>query len=233
MRHFLRHALRFGLACLLLFVALALARATLALGGAAEVRHDGLPALLGFLGVVGIFCLGFRGRRAYIFGHELTHWLVAKAFRRRTGAFRIGKNGGSVYVENPNAVITLAPYFVPLFSLIWIGLYGIYLAIAGYPSNGASFLFAVGLGATYGFHVALTVWALALGQQDLLHCGRPLSVSIIALGNVAILFLAAVVVSGRWGAGMVLFGHCLRDQWQVVERGHLAFWHGLRRMLGK
>lgn len=233
MRDALRHVLRYGLACLLLFVAVALARATLALGGARGVRQDGVPAVLGFLGVVGIFCLGFRGRRAYILAHELTHWLVAKAYRRRTSEFRIGKNGGSVRVDRPNAVITLAPYFVPLFSLIWIGLYGVYLALAGYPSAGVVFAFAVGLGATYGFHVALTGWALAQGQQDLLHCGRVLSVAIIVLGNVVMLFLAAVVVSGRWEGGMVLFGHCLRDQWRLVARGHVAFWHGLRHLFGR
>lgn len=219
MRRSLRQIRRLLLATAFLFVALALARA-----GFVLVRGTGIwrqtAALVGFLGAVGVFSLGFRWRLVYVFGHELTHWLAAKLCRRRTGAFRVGSAGGQVAIERPNAFIILAPYFVPLYSLVWIGSYGVFLAIAGGPSRGSAFVFALGLGASYGFHVASNAWVLGMGQKDLEEAGWLLSWAVILSGNLAVLFLAALVASGQWGPGVSLLGRCLREQ------GRLLFWLG-------
>ena len=230
MRRGFRQILRFLAALLLLFAPVALARATARLGWAAGFWRM-TPTLLGLLGAVAVFCLGFRWRLVYVFGHELTHWLAAKICRRRTGVFRFTRDGGYVAVDRPNLFITLSPYFVPLYSLVWIGLYGIYLAFAGMPSRGMEFTFAVGLGMTYGFHVAATVWVLSMGQQDLLHGGRLLSWAVILFGNAAILFLAVMVASGRWAGGMALFGACLRHQFRFLVQLVVFCWQTLAGLL--
>ncbi|MBT7301449.1 MAG: hypothetical protein HN849_18140 [Victivallales bacterium] len=211
------------LAAVVLFVTVAMARAVVGVGSG--VAQSALPSLLGLLGAVGVFCLGFRGRRFYIFGHELTHWLAAKAFRRQTSSFRVGLRGGSVAVERPNLFIVLCPYFVPLYSLVWVGLYGVYLALfAGPPSGGASFAFQVGLGASYGFHLAFTIWTLWAGQKDLLIFGTWFSLSVILFGNTLVLLLTTLVATREWGAGMGLFGGHLQSQWATLARGVSALW---------
>lgn len=230
MRRFFRHVQCFVLALLFLFAAVALVRATVRLGWAMGFWRM-TPTLLGLLGAVAVFCLGFRWRLVYVFGHELTHWLAAKICRRRTGAFRFTRDGGYVAVDRPNLFITLSPYFVPLYSLVWIGLYGMYLAFAGMPSRGMAFTFAVGLGLTYGFHVASTIWVLSMGQKDLLHGGKALSWAVILFGNAAILFLAVMAASGHWALGIALGGACLRGQFRFLVQLVVFCWRTLAGLL--
>jgi hypothetical protein len=109
-------------------------------------------------------------------------------------------------------------------------MYGVYLLFAGMPSQGMAFAFAVGLGLTYGFHVASTVWVLSMGQRDLLDGGRVLSWAIILFGNAAILFLTVMVASGRWAGGIGLFGACLRDQFRFLLRVCGVCWEAVGRL---
>jgi len=224
MKRFAQNVFKGLLLVVVLFVTVAMARAVVGVGSGSGVAQSALPSFLGLLGVIGVFCLGFRSRRLYIFGHELTHWLAAKAFRRQTSSIRVGLQGGSVSVERPNLFIVLCPYFVPFYSLVWIGLYGAYLALVAGPPRDASFAFQVGLGASYGFHVAFTAWALRSGQKDLLIFGTWFSLSVILFGNTLLLFLATLVATREWGVGMELFGGHLRSQWALLARGVAGSW---------
>jgi hypothetical protein len=222
MRRLAQNALRFLLAGVLLFVTLAMARAIVQLFTGSSLPRDVLPALLGAAGTVGLFCLDFRFGWVYTFRHELSHWLAAKAFRRRTSSFRIGPNGGSVRVERPNIFIVLCPYVVPFLSLAWVGLFGVCLAILGTVPDGVEFAFEIGLGATYAFHVLWTVWTLRIGQTDMRIFGRTLSISVVLLGNTAILLLALMVASRRWSFAMSMLGSNLGDQWSGLAHGVVA-----------
>jgi hypothetical protein len=156
------------------------------------------PALAGFV-VSTLFLLsGIRLLRLYVVGHELTHWLAAKLFRRRTGTFRADARSGSLEVEDPNALIVLAPYFVPVYTLAWVGLYGVVrMWVDPLPEGGVA-LFCGGIGATYAFHLFLTLLALQRGQDDLRLCGPVFSVGVILLGNLLLVFLAMVVADRLW-----------------------------------
>lgn len=156
------------------------------------------PALAGFT-VAELFLLsGIRLVRLYVVGHELTHWVAAKLFRRRTGTFRADALSGSIEVEDPNVFIILAPYVIPVYTLALVGAYGVVrMWVDPVPDWGVA-LFCGGLGATYAFHLTLTFLALQQGQEDLRLCGPVFSMGLILLGNVVLVFLAMVVAVRLW-----------------------------------
>jgi hypothetical protein len=173
------------------------------------------PALAGFV-VAELFLLsGIRFIRLYVVGHELTHWVAAKLFRRRTGRFLAAARSGSVEVENPNVFIILAPYVIPAYTLVLVGVYGVVgIWVDPIPDWGVA-LFCGGLGATYAFHLTLTLLALQRGQEDLRLCGPVFSLGLILLGNVVLVFLAMVVVDRLW---TLAFGVLAQ---RTVDLGHL------------
>ncbi len=149
---------------------------------------------LGFaIGVI-VVAAGLHSRPLYIFGHELTHWLVAKLFRRRTGRFRVGLTRGSVLVEKPNIWIVLAPYFVPTYALAWIAT-GLLVHLWWTPPW-YSTAFYGGLGLIFAHHLVLTLTTIADGQHDLLFHGRLFSIILIITGNIAVVYLALAALSG-------------------------------------
>src|SRR5437773_4743064 len=54
----------------------------------------------------------------YVFGHELTHALWAWLFGGRVKKFKATSAGGHVVVNKTNFLITLAPYFFPLYVVL-------------------------------------------------------------------------------------------------------------------
>lgn len=204
MKTFFRSVFGTVVAALLLLPTVALARSLPQLPRILRNTHTALALGIGFGGGVTFFAVVHRLAPAYVFSHELTHWLAAKVFRRRTGRFRVHGARGSVDVERPNIWITLSPYFVPLYSLLWLGLCGIFGLVADGSNVWLQRLAYAGVGVTYAFHLVLTFHCLGREQADLKRYGRLLSLSIILLFNVLILYLFAVAFSGAWGRGVRL-----------------------------
>src|SRR5512146_2599417 len=65
----------------------------------------------------------------YVIGHELTHALFAMLFGGSVKSLSAGERGGRVTVTKSNFMITLAPYFFPLYTV---------LALLGYGSARAA-----------------------------------------------------------------------------------------------
>jgi len=191
------------------------------------------PALAGFV-IATLFLLsGIRLLRLYVVGHELTHWLAAKLFRRRTGSFRADARSGSVEVEDPNALIVLAPYFVPVYTLAWVGVYGLVRMWVDPVPEGGLALFCSGIGATYAFHLILTALALQRGQEDLRVCGPVFSVGVILLGNLVLVLVAMVVADRLWTLAFhvlaqrtldvcYLISDAVRLGWALVRQARLV-----------
>ncbi len=197
---------RFGAGLFLLFLTAVLVQALLRTPVALSRSRVLLPVGAGFGGGLLVFTLGSRFLILYVFGHELTHWLVAKLFRRRTGRFRVGVTSGSVAVERPNIWITLAPYFIPVYALICIGIYGVVNCfMRPVPPDAVVKGFMAAIGVAYAFHVRLTIFAASRAQSDVAAYGRFLSLSLVLCCNVALLFLALVVASRAWHHGLVAF----------------------------
>lgn len=142
----------------------------------------------------------------YVFGHELTHALWVLIQGGRVSGFKVGKEGGYIIADRRDFLVSLAPYFFPIYSLMVIGLYA---GIAwGYPDVWfyRRWMFAA-LGVTWGFHLSFTCWMIPKQQTDLLLHGTFFSLVIIYLANLLILTTGLVVACPQ--VGWVHFGQTL------------------------
>ena len=153
----------------------------------------------------------WRFNAIYVFGHETTHWLVAKMFLKDTGKMKVGSAGGSVEISGTNVWITLAPYIVPFYVLLAVAILGI-SQIFVYPTpDYGKIAFGVAMCLTYSYHIMLTWFVLKQQQSDLEIYGRFFSFGLIAFGNVLLLLLALLMVTQQWEYG-----------WNFLKRELLA-----------
>lgn len=172
------------------------------------------PFLVGLAGGVVFFTLVSRVLFLYVFGHELTHWFVAKLFLRKTDGMRVESRGGSVAVQQPNIWIILAPYFVPFYSLLWILIYGVFRFGYGAPAPPTmSKIFYAGLGITYAFHVVCTIHSLLREQSDVQLHGYFLSMSLVICTNVLLVACALLSITGQWQEGWTVLWRRLGLEW--------------------
>lgn len=185
-----------------------------------------MPLGLGFGVGLLFFSLISRFLVLYVFGHELTHFLMAKIFRRETGRFRLGTASGSIAIERPNIWITLAPYFIPVYTLLWIGCYGMTSFLWHEPAAWLPQVFAAGVGVTYAFHVRLTLYALARQQSDLRYYGRAVSLGFIAFCNILLLYIGAIGATGNWQYSIKAIERSIRQEWKAIQitSYHLHNW---------
>ena len=144
--------------------------------------------LIGFLSGITVFIFISRFTKFYIFGHELAHWIFAKLFLRETKSFEVGKDGGAVHVQNPNIWISLAPYFYPTFTIIWIPAWFAFKYFEKDFAWSTHIFFGI-LAFTWAYHVILTFHALRNEQSDLKRYGKPLSLSLIIFLNLFMIYL--------------------------------------------
>jgi len=168
----------------------------------------------------------FRPIWTYVFGHELSHALAAWMSGAKVKRFHVGKKGGSVTVSKSNVFVALAPYILPLYTLI---LMTVYFAVGYfYPAlRGYWRLFLWLLGWTLGFHMALTAYALKMDQPDLKATGKFLSAVIIFLGNtVAIVFLLGILFprTVSWSRFARIAGREAVAAVKEVSRGSQVIW---------
>lgn len=129
----------------------------------------------------------------YVFGHELTHALVTWVMGGSVSRFRISRDGGYVVTDRVNTWIALAPYFIPLYSVLAVVLYGwLGLFFDVWPYR--TVLYAV-LGATWAFHFTFTCAMIPKGQPDLAYGGTFFSLTVIYLMNLAVLIALLILAS--------------------------------------
>lgn len=156
----------------------------------------------GFAFWIALFVLLPRPVRTYVLAHELTHALWAVMRGARVKNIRISREQGSVTVSKTDFLITLAPYFFPLYTVIVIAAYyfmSIFMDMQPYE------LYWLGMvGLTWGFHFSFTIVTLLQYQSDIRECGRLFSYTVIYLFNIIGIALWIVFVSSVTIENMVL-----------------------------
>ncbi len=133
----------------------------------------------------------------YVVGHELTHAFFAMLFGGSVKSLQVSDRGGRVAITKSNFIITLAPYFFPLYTFIALVLYGTLSATgAGIAAMNAIVFIS---GATFTFHLMLTFIFLQTDQSDISEQGSLFSYSLIYLFNIA---FAALLVQICLAANM-------------------------------
>ncbi len=128
----------------------------------------------------------------YVAGHEITHAFFAVLFGGSVRSLQVSERGGRVAVTKSNFLITLAPYFFPLYTFIALVLYGIIrMAGAGTAAVNAVIFLS---GATFAFHLMLTFIFLLTDQSDISEQGALFSYPLIYLFNIAFAALLVNIV---------------------------------------
>ncbi len=129
----------------------------------------------------------------YVFGHELTHALWVWLMGGRVSQFSVGREGGHIVTTKSNFWIALAPYFFPIYSILAIGVFGVWSLFANLQPYGR-LLYAV-IGATWAFHFTFTCWMIPKNQSDLRSHGTFFSLTVIYLMNLLLLCVMLVLAS--------------------------------------
>jgi len=167
----------------------------------------------------GLFQAAFsRPMGLYVFGHELTHVLAAWVSGYRVRSLKVSSSGGEVVTSDTNLFVALAPYCVPLYTILAVAL--IILARPPVPSPSESMAGAFAIGFTFAFHAALTFHALRQNQPDLRPAGVLLSLVLILLSNGLVLVLLLKFLRPE-AVSLAAFG---RRWWSVARAGGLFAW---------
>ncbi|MEW5944954.1 MAG: M50 family metallopeptidase [bacterium] len=146
----------------------------------------------GFLGYLPLHAAFKRLIVMHVFSHELTHALWSVLFGGQVQEMYVSRRrGGFTRYTKGNFVVSLAPYFFPLYALVSLGIFFIVqerfqpvlAALCGFSSC---------------FHVLLTIYSIGIGQPDLKKEGTVFSLSFILMMNALILsviFLSLADVS--------------------------------------
>jgi hypothetical protein len=138
----------------------------------------------------------------YVFGHELTHALFAVLFGGSVKSFQAGERGGRVTITKTNFVITLAPYFFPLYTFFMLVIYWLAVATdARGVAGGIIFL----TGVSFAFHLVLTFSFLQTDQSDIQEHGYVFSYPLIYLFNVVFAGLLIHVLLAKNSAFLSFF----------------------------
>lgn len=119
----------------------------------------------------------------YVIGHELTHALFALLFGGSVKSIHASNRGGRVTITKSNFIITLAPYFFPLYTFLALILY--WTARAAGARGPATDILIFLSGATFALHLALTFVFLQTDQNDIREEGAIFSYPLIFLFNIA------------------------------------------------
>jgi hypothetical protein len=164
-----------------------------------------------------------RPVRTYVLAHELTHALWGSLMGARVSRLRVARDGGSVTLSRSNALIALAPYFFPLYTMLLIAAYAVLSVF--YAVERYQLLWLALVGFTWGFHFTFTITTLLQQQKDIREYGRLFSYAVIYLFNVLGIGLWIVAVSPASLEEMVgLIGRHTRAVGVVV-------WDGIGRIL--
>lgn len=144
--------------------------------------------ILGCTAYLAVHILFRRPILTYVFGHELTHALFTVLFGGSVKSFHASERGGRVAITKSNFIITLAPYFFPIYTFGALVLYG--AARAADVKNADAWIIVLA-GATYAFHIMLTFVFLRTDQDDIKEHGAFFSYPLIYLFNV--LFFALIM----------------------------------------
>jgi len=182
-----------------------------------NVTQQAVPFWIGAISYFLFQVILARPVRTYIFGHELTHALAGLLSGARLKKFKVSTSGGSVVLTKTNIFITLAPYFIPIYTVFLILVY--WIAGKFWPLEEYHAVFLFFSGSTLAFHFGLTHFALMQGQSDLKQFGVFFSGVFILLVNciVMIALLKFLFPHEVWLKGYFI------DSWKTTSAiaGHV------------
>ena len=106
--------------------------------------------LLGFGAYVFMYIVLFKLEYFYVLGHEFVHTIFIWIFGGKIISVKVRKQSGSVTSTKKNIFIDLAPYLVPIYTLLVLGLYFAWSSFFEQVPPAKHFIFFVGF--SFSFH---------------------------------------------------------------------------------
>ncbi|MFH1282216.1 MAG: hypothetical protein ABII27_00950 [bacterium] len=125
--------------------------------------------------------------RTYVLGHELSHIVASLLCGGLPKKLKISKRGGSVSLTKTNFFISLAPYILPLYTCVVLGVY--FIVKHYFNFYYIHYVFFAILGFSLAFHLRLTFFAVKQGQPDIEKTGVFFSLVFIVCVNLIVLVL--------------------------------------------
>jgi hypothetical protein len=155
----------------------------------------------------------WRPVNIYVFFHEVSHALATWLCLGKVSNFTASAQGGQVTCSKSNTFIRLAPYCLPMSTILAVGCCFLWESLRLTPENWQLY-FAGILGAGHAFHIGFTLWSMRRDQPDLQTDGWLFSVMVIWLANIVV--LAAVL-------GMA-FSSSYQGGWEAAKAVCLSGW---------
>ncbi len=157
-----------------------------------------------------------KPERMYLWAHEFAHMAVAKIFFRKVHAFHItSRDGGKVVIDRTNVMIDLAPYLLPLYSLVAVFVAWFFRTASPWVPDAylavASFLFTM--------HVLFSVEGFFRGQPDVKRSGRFFSGAVVLL--CLLLWIPCLLAPGTnagWKGALDSYREWFEAGWLTVGR---------------
>lgn len=135
----------------------------------------------GFLSYIPIHIVFKRLIIVHVFSHELTHALWSALFGGKVDELYVSRSrGGFTRYSKGNFLVTLAPYFFPLYALVFFGLFFI-------VRENLKPIFSALCGFSICFHIILSIYSMRIGQPDIRQEGRFFSYPFVILMSLLII----------------------------------------------
>lgn len=168
--------------------------------------------IFGFITYLFIYLI-LAGRRMQffeVFEHELGHTLAGLAFSKNIEAFAASPVAGFVISDGMNAIVRLAPYFLPVFAIPL-------LIVRPFVSPPAAEVINFLIGLTLAFHyVSLIRWEFRPKQPDLEDMGWWFSIGVTLLMNAIVLIVILSVVLENYS----MLVEYLQNTWTTTSRAY-------------
>ena len=151
-----------------------------------DVSKSGLYFILGALIYSLVHLLLFRLDFLYVFGHESMHAFATFCSGGKSSKMKVSSKEGSVKTTTPNFFVMLAPYLMPIYTVIIAIIYFVLSFFMDVNRYSGIFIFLVGF--TLMFHLAYTAESMKGKQSDLIKAGYLSSISFIYIINLVIAF---------------------------------------------
>jgi hypothetical protein len=135
--------------------------------------------------------LGRFLRFFHVFEHEVTHLVTGLIFFIKPRQLVASESGGRMEMYGNNFIVSLAPYFVPLFSLVLMALMPLLDSTVSVYACGV-------LGLATGYHVITNLQEFSLQQPDIRSHGLVFSTLMCLWGNVIALGVVAGFLQQAW-----------------------------------
>lgn len=176
--------------------------------------------ILGMLSYSIMHLLLFKLNFLYVLGHEAMHAISTLFSGGKVTSMKVSGKEGSVGTTTPNFFVILAPYLVPIYTVLLAVLYFLLSFFTDVARFSGHFIFFTGF--TLMFHLSYTAESIRGKQSDLIKTGYLFSLSLIYIANLIIVFSILSLLFKEVSFVSFISGSC-----QKVKDFYYYFWKQL------